>query len=76
MAIRDSYGIRTIADVQAEYELREARMEISRHHKLIEELRDGLDWALGFIAFTEFPIPEGDFEKFDYYRKVLNRQVS
>lgn len=63
-------------DPQDAYELREARSEISRHHRLIEELRDGLDWALCLIAHAEVELNGDDFTKYDHYRKLLNRQVS
>lgn len=68
-------------DTQAEYELREARSEISRHHKLIVELRDGLEWALNMIDWAETPdeifqLVGDDQTKYDHYRKLLNRQVS
>lgn len=62
-----------MASESNEYELVEARSEISRHHRLISELRDGLSWALerleaGSVAWMED-------ETFLYYQELLNRQV-
>lgn len=68
-------------DSDAVYHLREAQSEISRHHKLIAELRDGLEWALNMIAWADTPdeifhLVGDDSDKAEYYRKLLNRQVS
>lgn len=66
-------------DPQAEYELREARSEISRHHKLIAELRDGLEWSLSLLARLEnserYTLIGDDSDKWDEYSMLLNRQV-
>ena len=61
----------------AEYELREARSEISRHHKLIAEMRESLEWALDFIATDyEFEFLNDEYRlRYDESRKLLNRQV-
>lgn len=66
---------------QSEYELREARSEISRHHKLIVELRDSLDWALNMIDWADTPdeifqLVGDDRDKYERSRRLLNRQVS
>lgn len=63
---------------QAEYELREARSEISRHHKLIADLKEGLEWALEMIHFAgpDFYFVGEDKDQYDHYRRLLNRQVS
>lgn len=63
-------------DAQAEYELREARSEIGRYHALIVELKDGLDWALSYIAFACPDLPDGDQERYTRFTQLLNRQVS
>lgn len=71
-----------MAGVDPGYELVEARSEISRHHKLIAELREGLEWALATIAFLDEGtqpmslLMSDDKEKADYYWRILNRQVS
>lgn len=62
---------------QAEYELREARSEIRRHHDLIRDLRDGLEWAL--IVLDEVGLGtwnEEDDKRIGSLKRLLNRQVS
>ena len=64
-----------------EYELDEARSEINRHHQLIAEMREGLEWALMMIQVIGqssddlFYLRGDDREKFDRYERLLNRQV-
>ena len=70
-----------IQDRQAQYELREARSEIARHHTLIVELRDGLEWALAMIAWAETPdeifhLVGEDRKRYESLRLILDRQVS
>ena len=67
-----------IMDDDLGYRLTEAGLEIGRHHRLITELREGLEWALSFVeADHEWcPLLPDGVEKLDHYRKLLNRQVS
>ncbi len=60
-----------------EYELREARSEIARHHRLITEMREALEYALPLARhFTVAARCFNDTKRLEEYRKLLNRQVS
>lgn len=61
-----------VDELQAVYELREARSEISRHHVLIAELREALEWALTPRLWLS---PE-EKDRREKYLRFLNRQVS
>lgn len=60
-----------------EYELREARSEIARHHRLITDMREALEYTLPIARmFTENMRAFNDTKRIDEYTKLLNRQVS
>lgn len=62
---------------QADYELREAKSEIRRHHELITDLRDGLAWTLVMLDEVGLgTFNEEDDERISYLKRLLNRQVS
>lgn len=61
-------------------DLEDAQSEINRHHTLIAEMREALEWALAMIEnlterFTEDGLVGDDQDKFDKYQRLLNRQV-
>lgn len=67
---------------QSEYELREAKSEISRHHKLITEMQEALEWSLMMIDALACEtqsvgyLAAEDRERVSRYQRLLNRQVS
>jgi len=62
---------------QEMHELREARSEIARHHRLITDMREALEWALPITkTFGQGNRLSDVLKKHDEYRKLLNRQVS
>lgn len=64
-------------DPQDAYELREARSEIARHHRLITDMREALEWALPITKmFGQGNRLSEVVKRHDQYRKLLNRQVS
>lgn len=72
---------------QAEYELREARAEISRHHKLIAEMRDLLECLIdeddchfdshgGCQTHMFLSLEPGEICPNEQAKRLLNRRVS
>ncbi len=60
-----------------EYELREALSEISRHHELIRDLRDGLEWTLVMLDEVGLgTFNEEDDQRLSDLKRLLHRQVS
>lgn len=60
-----------------QYELREALSEIRRHHQLITDLKEALEWSLPLAeSFAKSGRLGNELKKHDQYRKLLNRQVS
>lgn len=74
-APREVYALRVRLDL-VEHDYEEARLEVARHHTLIEELRDGLIFTLSELGIID---PKGSVsrepEYLDSLRTLVRQEV-